>query len=50
MILAHEQVVTEWYFFFSLGSNGAGGNEFVFQFTYLQPHFYIKYKRWKYNK
>ena len=44
MILAHEQVVTE-YFFFSLGSNGAGENEFVFQLTYLQPHFYIKYKR-----
>ena len=24
-------------------SNGAGKNEFVSQFTYLQPHFYIKY-------
>ena len=30
MILAHEQDDTERYFFFSLGSNGAGENEFVF--------------------
>ena len=48
MILANEQVVTKWYFFFSQGSNGAG-NEFVSQFTCLQPHFYVKCKRWKYN-
>ena len=44
MILAHEQVGTR-YFFFSYGSNGAGKNEFVSQFTYLQPHFYVEYKR-----
>ena len=44
MILTHEEVVTE-YFFFSKGSDGAGKNEFVSQFTYLQPHFYVKYKR-----
>ena len=50
MILAHEQVVTGRYFFFSEGSNGAGRNEFVSHFTYLQPHFYVKYKRWKYYK
>ena len=49
MILAHEEVITE-YFFFSQGSNGVGKNEFVSQFTYLQPHFYIKYKIWKYNQ
>ena len=24
-------------------------NEFVSQFTCLQPHFYVKYKRWKYQ-
>ena len=35
MILAHEQNVTERYFFFSSGSNGAGNNEFVSQFTCL---------------
>ena len=36
MILAHEPVVTEWYFFFSSGWNGAGKNEFfilVYLFT-----------------
>ena len=38
MILAYEQVVTG-YFFFSYGLNGAGKNEFVSQFTCLQPHF-----------
>ena len=43
MILAQKQVGTE-YFFFCSGSNGAGKNEFVSQFTYLQPHFYVKYK------
>ena len=42
LILAHEQDDTEGYFFFSEGSNGACKNEFVFQFTCLQPHFYIK--------
>ena len=39
MILAHEQAVTEWYFFSPWGPNGAVKNEFVFQVTYLQPHF-----------
>ena len=29
--------VTERYFFFSLGSNGAGKSEFVSQFTCVQP-------------
>ena len=33
MILAHEQVVTGWYFLW--GSNDAGKNEFVSQFTCL---------------
>ena len=42
MILVHEQDHTKRYFFFSQGSNGAGKNEFVFQFTCLQPHLYIK--------
>ena len=42
MILAHEQDETERHFFFSEGSNTAGKNEFVFQFTCLQPHLYIK--------
>ena len=45
MILTHEEVVTEWYFFFSQDSNGAGKNDFVSKFTYLQPHFFVKYKR-----
>ena len=43
---AHEQDVTERYFFFSQGSNGAGKNEFVSQYSCLHPHFSIKYKRW----
>ena len=42
MILALEQDDTERYLFSSEGSNGAGKNEFVFQFTCLQPHLYIK--------
>ena len=42
MILTHEQDDKERYFFFSQGSNGVGKNEFVFQFTCLQPHLYIK--------
>ena len=42
MTLAYELDDTERYLFFSSGSNGAGKNEFVFQFTCLQPHFYIK--------
>ena len=50
MILTHGQEVTEWYFFFSYSSNGASKNEFVSQFTCLQPHFYLKYERWIYNK
>ena len=33
MILAHEQVGTEWYLFFSEDSNSAGKNKFVYQFT-----------------
>ena len=44
MILAHEQGITERYFFFSQGLNGSGKNEFVSQFTCLQPHLYVKYK------
>ena len=36
--------------FFSWGSNGAGKSEFLSQFTCLQPHFYVKYKIWKYNQ
>ena len=39
MILAHEQDITERYFFFSWGSNGADKNDFASQFTCLQPHF-----------
>ena len=42
MILTHEQDDTERYFFFSQGSNGVGKNEFVFQFTCLQSHLYMK--------
>ena len=44
MFLTHEEDVTERYFFFSQGSNGADKNEFVSQYTCLQPHFYIKHK------
>ena len=47
MTLAHEKDDTERYFFFSQGSNGAGKNEFVFQFTFLQPHLYKKYTHHK---
>ena len=36
--------------FFSEGWNGAGKTEFVSQFVFLQPQFYLKYKRWKYNQ
>ena len=36
MILVHEQVVTEWYFNLKRGSDGAGKNEFLSQFTYLE--------------
>ena len=42
MILVNEQDVTERYFFFSWGSNGAWKNEFVSQLTCLQPHFYVE--------
>ena len=38
MFLAHEQGITERYFLFSRGSNGASKNEFVCQYTCLQPH------------
>ena len=41
---------TERYFFLSEGSNGAGKNEFASQFTCLQTHLYVKYRRRKYNK
>ena len=50
MILAHVEVVAESYFFFSQGSNGAGKNEFISQFTCLLSHFYVKHKRPKYNQ
>ena len=43
MFLAHEKV-TESYFLFSQGSNGAGKNDFVLQYTCLQPHFSVKYR------
>ena len=43
MFLAYEQDVTERYFFFSQGSNGAGKNEFVSQYTCLQPHLSVNY-------
>ena len=45
MFLAHEQGFTERYVFFSQGSNGAGKSEFGSQYTCLQPHFSVKYKR-----
>ena len=35
MFLADEKDVTERYFFFTQGSNGAGKNEFVSQYTCL---------------
>ena len=40
-----EPDVTERYFFFSQDLNGrANKNEYVSQFTRLQPHLYVKYK------
>ena len=46
MFLAHEQDIAERYFFFSQGSNGTDKNELVSsQYTCLQPHFSVKYKR-----
>ena len=45
IFLVHEQDVTERCFFFSNNSNGAGKNEFVYQFSSLQPHFSVDYKR-----
>ena len=39
MFLTHEQNVTKRYFFFSHGSNCTSKNEFVFQYTCLQPQF-----------
>ena len=47
MFLAHEQDIRERYFFFSQGSNDVGKNEFTSQYTFLQPHFSVKYKRRK---
>ena len=44
MILLRKKVVTE-NLFFSEGSYGANKNEFASQFTCLQSHFYVKYKR-----
>ena len=44
MFLAYEQDIAERYFFFSQGSNSVGKNEFVSQYTCLQPHFSVKYK------
>ena len=49
MILGHEQVDTEWYFFFSEGSNSPSKIDLLKfinlpQFTYLQPDFYINRK------
>ena len=46
MILAYEQDVTERYFLFSQGSNGADKNEFISQFTCLQPSLFVDHKRW----
>ena len=47
MCLTHEQDVTERYFFVSERSNGIYilKNEFVSQYTCLQSHFSVKYKR-----
>ena len=42
MFLTPKQDDTESYFFFAKGSNGASKNGFVFQFSCLQPHLYIK--------
>ena len=42
MILAPEQDHAERYFFYSSGSNGAGKNEFAFQFSCLQFYLCIK--------
>ena len=36
------QNVTERYFFFSLSFKWCSQNEFASQFTYLQPHLYVK--------
>ena len=41
---------TSWFMMILECSNGAGKNEFLSQFTYLHPHFYVKYKRWEYNQ
>ena len=45
MFAAHEEDLTERFFFFSQDLNGASKNEFVSQNTCLQPHFFVKYKR-----
>ena len=36
---------TSWLMMILEGSDGAGKNEFVLQFSYLQPAFYVKCKR-----
>ena len=41
MILAHNQIFAE---YFSQGSDGQAKTN-LHQFTYLQSHFYVKYKR-----
>ena len=45
MFFAREQDLTKKYFLFSKDSNGAGKNEFVSQYTFLQSHFFVTYKR-----
>ena len=46
MFITHEQVVREWYFFFSWGSDGAGKNEFesvhVFTASFLRKLWKMK--------
>ena len=45
MVLAHERDIIEWH----LSQIVYTKNEFLPQFTYLQSHFYVKYKGWKYK-
>ena len=47
MFAAYEQDLTERCFFFAQDSNGASKNECASQNACLQPHFSVKYKRWK---
>ena len=44
MFVAHGQDVTERHLFFSQLSNAAGKNEFISQWTCLEPHFSVKCK------